>query len=64
MFRVLVSGFVEFFQDGELKAVIAAENLNAFIISIGLDPEPVAEPVPEPVAEPVLKKLFDPMPDL
>ena len=30
---------VEFFQDGELKAEIAAENLNAFKISIGLEPE-------------------------
>ena len=64
MFRVLVSGLVEFFQDGELKAVIAAENLNAFKISIGLDPEPVAEPVPEPVAEPVPEPVAEPVPDL
>ena len=37
MFRKLVNGYTEFYQDGELKAVIADENLDLFKRSIGID---------------------------
>ena len=54
MFRLLANGHTEYYMDGDLRAIIAAENLAAFKASIGIV-EPPADAAPVLDTAPVLE---------